>query len=263
MTDSKTIGDALRSARRGRRVTIESAAEETRIRAAFLMRMESDEFDFLAPAYVRGFLKSYCRWLGIAPQPLLEDFDRRYGTGRADTGQIAALERRGRHVPRQRQRPSSWTVATVLAALCLVALAVVGIVSAPTHNPGASVAGGAARSPGTGGNAPPSPTPHAGHRTSPRKNALALNDGIDLEVVAARAPCWVTVTADGTKVYTSSPALAVGGRAGPFHAKNNMDIVLGNAYGVDLVVNGKRLGPLGSSGQVLAINLPDDIKSLL
>ena len=50
MTESRTIGDFLRAARRKRRVSIERAAEETRIRADYLMRMESDEMDFLAPA---------------------------------------------------------------------------------------------------------------------------------------------------------------------------------------------------------------------
>ena len=51
-------------------MSIERCAEETRIRADFLMRMESDEFDFLAPAYVRGFLKSYAYFLRVKPEPL-------------------------------------------------------------------------------------------------------------------------------------------------------------------------------------------------
>ncbi|MGH2730893.1 MAG: helix-turn-helix domain-containing protein, partial [Actinomycetota bacterium] len=62
MPERMTMGAYLRAARRRRRVSIERAAEDTRIRAGFLMRMESDEFDFLAPAYVRGFLRSYARY---------------------------------------------------------------------------------------------------------------------------------------------------------------------------------------------------------
>jgi hypothetical protein len=57
--------------------------------------------------------------------------------------------------------------------------------------------------------------------------------------------------------------LAVGQRAGPFTAEESMDVVLGNAYGVDLVMNGRRLGPLGGQGEVTTINLPEDIESLL
>jgi hypothetical protein len=55
----------------------------------------------------------------------------------------------------------------------------------------------------------------------------------------------------------------VGERAGPFTAEESMDVVLGNAYGVDLVVNGRRIGPIGAEGEVATINLPEDIKSLL
>ena len=61
MDNPSSMGAYLRAARRRRRVSIERAAEETRIKADFLMRMESDEFDFLAPAYVRGFLRTYGR----------------------------------------------------------------------------------------------------------------------------------------------------------------------------------------------------------
>ena len=65
------MGAYLRAARSRRRVSIDRAAEQTRIRADFLMRMESDEFDFLAPAYVRGFLKTYARFLRVEPERLV------------------------------------------------------------------------------------------------------------------------------------------------------------------------------------------------
>src|SRR5918998_127408 len=145
VTQSRTAGEFLRAARRRRRVSIERAAEETRIRADYLMRMESDEFDFLAPAYVRGFLRSYARFLGVDPAPLLDDFDRRYGTGRTDTGQIAALDRRARSAPRQRRSASRWSIAAWVAALALLGLGVVGLVVSPERSAtgtGGSVAGG-------------------------------------------------------------------------------------------------------------------------
>ncbi|CAN5632904.1 helix-turn-helix domain-containing protein [soil metagenome] len=260
------MGDFLRAARRSRRVSIERAAEETRIRADYLMRMESDEFDFLAPAYVRGFLRSYARFLGVDPAPLLGDFDRRFGAERNDTGQIAALDRRARSAPKQRRKGSRWSVAAWVAALALVSLAIVGVVNTPERrgDEAQRVAGdGDERTPGPDKEASPDPVRTASPKPSPKENVIAFTDGIELEVVAARADCWVTVTADGATVYTSSPPLTVGQRAGPFQAEESMDVVLGNAYGVDLVVNGRTLGPLGEQGEVATINLPEDIKSLL
>jgi hypothetical protein len=259
------MGDVLRAARRRRRVSIERAAEETRIRADFLMRMESDEFDFLAPAYVRGFLRNYARFLGLVPDPLVNEFDRRFGVGRADTGQIAALERRTRNAPRERRRPSSWAVAATLAACMLGVLAAIGLMQTTEQPPAPDVA---ERSDTTGGNregaeeASPAPTPKQRPERE-RAESLALANGIEVEVVAKRADCWVSVDADGVSVYSSTPPLAVGERAGPFSANESMDIVLGNAYGVDLIINGHRFGPFGNQGEVTTINLPQDVKTLL
>jgi cytoskeleton protein RodZ len=260
------MGDVLRAARRKRRVSIERAAEETRIRADFLMRMESDEFDFLAPAYVRGFLRNYARFLSVSPDPLLAEFDRRYGSGRTDTGQIAALERRARNAPRQRRKPSSWAVAATLAACVLVALAAVGLTQPENEGaqPGLAESGGDNdRNAGVAG---PQESPSPSESPAPtreRRPKLALSKGMEVVIVATRAECWVTVQADGVDIYTSSPSMQVGQRAGPFRADESMDILLGNPYGVDLIVNGRRFGPMGGSGDPITINLPEDVKALL
>jgi cytoskeletal protein RodZ len=260
------MGDVLRAARRRRRVSIERAAEETRIRADFLMRMESDEFDFLAPAYVRGFLRNYARFLGLVPGPLVDEFDRRFGVGRADTGQIAALERRSRNAPRERRRPSSWAVAATLAACMLGVLAGIGLLQQTAEQrpaPDVAERGGPGDDlDGAAGEASPSPSPKQRPERK-RVQSLALANGIEVEVVAKRADCWVSVDADGVSVYSSTPPLVVGERAGPFSANESMDIVLGNAYGVDLIINGRRFGPFGNQGEVATINLPEDVKSLL
>ncbi len=79
VTDQATLGAFLRAARRRRRVSIERAADQTRIRSDYIMRMESDEFDFLAPAYVRGFLRTYARFLRVDPTPLLAEFAHTFG----------------------------------------------------------------------------------------------------------------------------------------------------------------------------------------
>ena len=263
MTEARTIGDFLRAARRKRRVSIESAAEETRIRADYLMRMESDELDFLAPAYVRGFLRSYARFLGLNPEPLLRDFDRRFGTDRPEPGQIAALERRAKSAPKQRKKTGRWTIAAWVAAVGLLTLGVVGVLNGPEgaeRDPGVAATGDDTQA---DDDASPEPTATPKKPRARERNVIAFTDGIELEIVAERADCWVDVTADGTRVYTSNPPLALGQRAGPFTADESMDIVLGNAYGVDLIVNGRRLGPLGEQGEVMTINLPEDIKSLL
>ena len=271
MAESQSMGSYLRAARRRRRVSIERAAEDTKIRADFLMRMESDEFDFLAAAYVRGFLRSYARYLRVDPEPLLADFDRRFGF-RADTAQIIAAQRRS---PSSRSRGyalrrglSSWQMAGIVCALILIALAIVGL---QTPREGARRTGdrvaGAGSTPNTTPSPEPSPTPTPTPTPTPSpsptdEGIVAFDEGLEVTIEAVRGDCWVTVTADGDEVYTSTPSLATGDSAGPFTAQESMSIVLGNAHAVDIVVNGETVGPIGEEGEVVTVTLPDDFESL-
>jgi cytoskeleton protein RodZ len=259
VTEPITIGAYLRDGRRKRRVSIERAAEDTRIRADFLMRMESDEFDFLAPPYVRGFLKSYASFLRIDPAPLVAEFDRRYARSRLDADQIVALDRRRRSVPRERHRPSSWTVAAFLAAGTLVALAIIGVVSNGNHRPpGSNVA---VQSPGVFTSPTATPTPTPTPTPSPSPTQIAFTQGIHLKIVATRARCWVQATADGNDslpIYTGTLEI---GQSQMLRATDSLKVILGNAEGVDLIVNGHDIHYQGPPAPQ-TITLPDDIKSL-
>jgi cytoskeleton protein RodZ len=67
------IGQSLRDARTARNLSLEQAAQDTRISIRFLEALEEEDFTALpAPVYVRGFLRSYANYLGIDPQPLVE-----------------------------------------------------------------------------------------------------------------------------------------------------------------------------------------------
>ena len=253
-----SMGAYLRAARRKRRVGIERAAEETRIRADFLMRMESDEFDFLAPAYVRGFLKTYARFLRVDPDPLLEEFDRRFGA-RVDTAQMIALEKHGRRTRLERPKLSSnWTVAAVFAGFVLLVLAVIGLVSEPDDNePAGNVATQEDETP----TPEPSDTPTASPSPTPTptdiEDIIAAADTIELEIVATSGRCWTTVSADGEEVFTGTLEI---GQSETFTAEEKMDVVLGNAGGVELTVNGQDIGSPG--GTVVNFSLPQDVDTL-
>jgi len=68
------IGEALRRARDARGLSLEQAAQDTRISLRFLEALEDEQFDELpAPVYVRGFTRSYANYLGVDPQPLIDE----------------------------------------------------------------------------------------------------------------------------------------------------------------------------------------------
>lgn len=264
------MGDYLRNARRQRRVSIDRAAEQTRIRADYLMRMESDEFDFLAPAYVRGFLRTYARFLRVGEEPLIEEFDRRFGRARSDPSQIVALERRTRSAPREKRPLSSWTVAASLAAIFLVILGVIGIVSGPEDEPSsdriASIDDRTTPTPEeTQEEAPeatPTPTPTITASPTPTATptddgALAFADGIELEILASSGACWVNVSTDGSPTAIFSETIPLGGSE-TFTATESMTVVLGFPDGVELIVNGTNIGSPGGANPV-TLQLPDDV----
>jgi cytoskeleton protein RodZ len=254
-----TIGAYLRAARRRRRVGIERAAEETRIRADFLMRMESDEFDFLAPAYVRGFLKTYARFLRVDPDPLLDEFDRRFGA-RVDTAQMIALEKHGRRTRLERPRLSSnWTAAALFAGFVLLVLAVVGLVSEPSGNERPDNVASQDEEPPTTEPSDTTTTTTLSPTPTPTdiEEIIASADAIELEVVAQTGRCWTTVTADGEEIFTGTLEI---GQSETFTAEEKMDVVLGNAGGVELIVNGQNIGSPG--GTVVDFSLPQDVDTL-
>jgi len=77
--------------------------------------------------------------------------------------------------------------------------------------------------------------------------------------------CWMSLTGDGTRVYSG---VLRPGETPQFDARNNFDMVLGNAGGIKLKINGKPAKLLGAPGAVIKIlinadTIPDLIEKVL
>ena len=224
------------------------------------MRMESDEFDFLAPAYVRGFLKTYARFLRLNADALLEDFDRRYGSGRFESQQIIALERHGKkHTPKEPRFSRSWSLAAFIAAGALMVLALVGLFTGPDDPGGERDTAVVQESPSPTEEAVASASPSPTTTDTAAEDALAFAEGIDLEIIATEADCWIMVSADGGEPQMQTLPQ---GETASFTAEEEMFVRLGFPQGVELVVNGENIG---SPDGVDPVNLkfPDDIDLFL
>lgn len=212
------------------------------------MRIEADDFEFLAPAYVRSFLRNYARFLRVDPEPVIEQFNKRFAPAALETGSIVAIERRINAAPPKR-RMNSWAVAAVIALGALTGLAAIGLAE-PDDSP--SLAGLTSPDENDGEVASPVVTPE------PDESTVALDQGIDLTVVASKAPCWLEIYADGKQLYYQT--LQVGDRE-TFHATNRMFVRLGFPQGVELIVNGKNIGSPGGRDPIELL-LPRDVRSL-
>ncbi|MCX6909445.1 MAG: helix-turn-helix domain-containing protein [Verrucomicrobia bacterium] len=71
----ETIGQQLRGARERKKITLETAAQATKIKGDYLASLEADQFDRIeAPVYVKGFLRIYAQYLGLESRPLVNQF---------------------------------------------------------------------------------------------------------------------------------------------------------------------------------------------
>ena len=70
-----TLGETLKQARERKQVTASVAAADTRIKVQHIEAMEQGDFSSIAaPAYVKGFIKLYAEYLGLDPEPLIEEY---------------------------------------------------------------------------------------------------------------------------------------------------------------------------------------------
>ncbi|MEB2312018.1 MAG: helix-turn-helix transcriptional regulator [Sorangiineae bacterium] len=68
----ETVGQYLRRQREERRMSVEEISRATRVPMSSVERIEADQFDELpGEVFVRGFLKSYARSLGVEPDEVL------------------------------------------------------------------------------------------------------------------------------------------------------------------------------------------------
>lgn len=257
------MGAYLRAARTSQKLSLERAADDTKIKPDFIMRMESDEFDFIAPAYARGFLRSYTRYLGLDEQPFLEEFDRHFGTRPIEPVQIVAADRARSKKVRDHHPLSRWTILAVGFAGILLILALIGIFAPkPGRDRNGRAPVAASASPTKDKKERSSPRPSLSPTPSPTPTLEAIfADGIELVVEATEGDCWVDVNVDGEDEFAEIVEL---GESETFEADDQMEVVLGAPSSIELTINGEEIGtPPTEDAGALNFTLPDDLGTTL
>ncbi len=259
------IGAILSAARRERGVSLSDAAAETRIRESYLAALEEEEFSALGgDVYVKGFLRSYARFLGLQPEPLLQQYRQQH----------EALEEPPA-APRQRplaspgtDRPPWAGLIGVAALLLLGVILVVGLVTGGDE-PSATRR---AAPPAVGENSETTAQQTPAVRTTPERPAVApagtppaatapataptssgvtldLTSGVDLTFEVQESESWVDVQVNGESVLTD---IEQAGFSETFSG-DQVNLLIGNAGATAVTVNGVDLGSLGDTGDVVAV----------
>jgi cytoskeleton protein RodZ len=237
------LGERFRTAREARGLTLSDVAEHIRIRSVYLAAIEDENWSAIgAPVYVRGFLRTYARFLGLDSEEIVGEFNRQGATQTAPHTPASAPrttylsdEPTGRNLS-----PLIWLASVV--AVVLVAFVFYNELTMHARRTAGPLPSNTplAASPAA---SPSAPTELTVARAQP---PVAIPTGQTLELRVS-APTWLRVTVDGN---VSMEGTFPAGTVRRFHGKS-VTLRIGNAGGVEVVVDGKSLGRLGAIGDVV------------
>jgi cytoskeleton protein RodZ len=233
---SDALGERFRAAREARGLSLSDVAQQIRIRSVYLAAIEGESWSTIgAPVYIRGFIRTYARFLGLDPEASVAAFNR--------TQPPPAQSLPGREAPVaaepvrfSRGSPLLWGAAVV--AVLLIAFVTFNELTLRRGGPGSATIAASAASVSPSA---PIASPTATVRT------LAAADGSKSLALVLSASSWLRVTVDGS---VSMEGTFPAGTSKTFHG-NTALVRVGNAGGVEIYVDGRDVGKLGKSGDVV------------
>lgn len=117
------IGNTLREARVRRKITLQQAEQDTKIRVKYIQAMENEDFEIMpGPTYVKGFLRTYSTYLNLDPDVLVGEYQSRGLPGKTQPEPFG-----GSSIIGARRRHRGRNTVLLVAVLCLFVLAVIYI----------------------------------------------------------------------------------------------------------------------------------------
>jgi cytoskeletal protein RodZ len=264
------LGDEFRSAREARGLTLSDVGEKIHIRSVYLNAIETEDWKAIgAPVYVRGFLRTYARFLGLDGEAAIAHFNEVVPPDRPTATAVADDDGEG--------GPSVWAVVAIIAAVVLVAF--VGYewwsyAQGSASSAAVAAASDASAAPEASSVASPTPTPSPAPSITPTPAPTAAGSS-PLAVASSEASArsqlpvvlgsgaptskahqlairltdrsWLRVTVDGTTVIEG---IYPAGTQRTFSG-NAADVRAGNGGGVTISVNGQPALLLGKPGDVV------------
>ena len=275
-----SIGQALATARHDAGLSVEQVSDRTRIRRTLIVAIEVDDFsrcggDF----YARGHLRAIATAVGIEAGPLLAQLDATT-VGLTPPPRASAVFEAER-VSRRERRSPNWSAVMAAALVAVIGIAGWQIISSGTDSRAIETVAGAppqatpapsqpGEPNGAAADAPLSPLPDAaggpgavepdppGALAPPGAPPGAVQPGIvaaaprttvQVAVAAATAASWISVT-DSTDSTVFSGTIGLG-EVLTYSDPRRLRLVMGNAGGLSLTVNGVLVGTPGAPGQVV------------
>jgi hypothetical protein len=227
--------DVLREERERRGESLEDVALDTGINQRYLEDLEGGDASFEpypGRVYGRFFLREYAEHLGLDPEPMVEAFDGVRGPVRPLEPTVVV------------ERSPRRSVLRPLLAILGVLLLLAGAVALRAMRDDEFVPGPRVPEASTRVDA----TPPAAANQPPANEAPV--HGIRA-VVRVSGRCWIEAVSDGTTTFSGT---AEAGEVVRLRADRRLELTLGNAGGVRLIVNGERIAT-GTTADVVDLSL--------
>jgi len=231
-TDASSIGCTFRSERLRRGKALDVIAAETKISIAILDAIENDQFESLpGGAYRRGFVRQYARALGLNEDDSLAAFHRQH----LELPVLLPAVPPARPLRHLREA----------AFLLLVPLAVFGFYKVAGNDYSQRKHSVVERQPKqVAQTAPPAPAKASVPENPPGAPVRA--------VFTMTEPVWISVSCDGKPTYTGT---VLERESRSFEASAAVTVLIGNAGGVTITLNGQPVGPVGAHGEIQFLEL--------
>ena len=240
-----SLGSMISKARLDARLSIEDLSASTNIRVPLLREMEANNFaNCGGETYARGHIRNIAQRLGIDPQIFLTAFEDEHM--QADRSMQDMLVETNAMKQPDEVRKVSWKV---LATISVAALGIAGLVQIIVSNTSSPSLPAPIASATSTAVATTSATPKA----SPSEEAtVSTGTGVEVVITAARAKSWLFVSdATGRTLFSGQISTGI---TKTFTSDSTLNLKIGNAGGVDLVVNGKKVDSIGADGEVVSVS---------
>ncbi|MCC7236312.1 MAG: DUF4115 domain-containing protein [Bryobacterales bacterium] len=274
------IGEQLRQARLARGVDLQEIARETRISSRYLEALEQEEFSVLPGVlFARNFARQYAAHVGLDPSAIEKNLEQAFPKEPDPVLEQIATQRGPIHLQPLRDsflfdsstwRRARWSAVALVAVVGACSAVYMGWQEMTGIFAEARTAARVQQAAPAAPVAAPSETPPANQSVTvanassgeeaPADGGITISaDGMAVQVVASE-PTWVSMSANGKQIF--SGILEPNQRklvSGVARAK----LVVGNAGGIEILTNGKSIGPIGPSGQVRVVILSPDGPQIL
>jgi cytoskeleton protein RodZ len=250
-----SLGIRLRELREAKGVSLDDIARSTRVGRRHLEALETDSWGELpAPVFVKGFIRAYCDFLDAPPDEAL-------GLYREAAGVPAKPERVQsvmRTAPSRRVGPLMVSLVLFIALGASLFALRIGLKSSEHPIPAMSGSAQSDASAVTSSTAiplaaapaiPAQPTPVPATEPKPEGQRL---------LIRAVEPTWIRVQVDEGQV---AEELLQAGAVREWTAARRFVLTVGNAGGIEVDLNGRRIPALGARGAVIQkLVLPQEVQ---